>query len=209
MQYQLKEELIARGYKLANILPAFNFDYYIAGNSLNAVKVEDIHDIDIFPTKPIGFIEIDGWPVVCQTRNAVTISDGKTTVQVCKYYHRTLEELVLSFDYTHIQVGFYRGEVFYTDDWVTANALHNSWYVGSEYPLSSVIRCLKYYKYGQIANGKAIFSIISAIADMVQRGYTSQEDFKNQIDAVDLGLVAESSTEIDELVMLYELLAKK
>jgi len=67
---------------------------------------------------------------------------------------------------------------------------------------------LKYYHYGQISNGKAIFSILRAITDVINRGFKDYEDFKNQLDAIDLGLVARDQDEKDSLYELYELLRK-
>lgn len=215
MKYNTEDEIKARAYRIIAQLPDFNFNFYIAGNCLNSPNAKDIHDVDLFPVGGNNFPDNfpEGCELICKTKNAYTLEHKGLKIQLCNYKYMALEELVNSFDYAHIQVGVEVknstvNNVYHSQDWLTSNSLHTSWYTGSDYPLSSAIRALKYYQYGQITHSKAIFSIISALTDVIDRGFDSYEDFKDQIDAVDLGLVADNENEFSDLDRLFELLDK-
>ena len=166
--------------------------FFIGGNSLNGGEVKDI---DIFP---IGHLlaQFD-YPdeVLSVSNNAVTCQINGRVVQLCNYPHPTLKSLVESFDYAHIQVGVgvADGEVcglYMTDDYEAAQIIGDSWYMGSEYPLSSLIRLLKYHARGQISHYRAKEAIFKTMTDVLKRGYQDSYDFGDQLDAIDLGLVA-------------------
>jgi hypothetical protein len=197
-------------------------EFYVAGNSLNK---QPPNDIDIFPVgnpftkeqaQKLGFI-------VCETRNAITVKvnldstmnhhtvDGENeiniggrtvTVQLCNYHHENLEKLVNSFDFAHIQIGAKVDrtgiEVYYTKAYEDSKLCQSTEYIGSEYPLSSLLRAFKYAKRGDFAGNSHIFSVLKVLTDIVHRGFDDFNDFKDQMDAIDLGLVPENKEEMSE-----------
>lgn len=200
---------------IGNLLPRF----IIAGNALNAIEA---HDIDIFPFELGVFAPMAKTLepyTVSKTRNAVTaVFPGYTTVQLCNYQEPTLRKLISTFDFAHIQVGamvecgdrITVTQVEYTEDYVEAVASGTTWFMGSRYPLSSLIRCGKYLKYGQLPKQYYMGVVLEILADVVERGFRDREDFKDQIDAVDLGLVAEDGEiSFDALMIIYERLHRE
>lgn len=205
--------------------------FYIAGNSLNEEKP---NDFDLFPMRRKDFrsdnINLDSENniyIVSKTKNSDTLIIQGKAIQLCHYHHKGLEELVESFDYAHIKIGakvsfkvnnrideisytILVKEVYFSDDWLQAKALGNTFYTGSEYPLSSIVRAFKYQKRGNFLGKSYIVQIIKALTDVVRRGWTSYDDFKDQLDAVDLGLLPEDIKNIDDKVLkdLYNLLKK-
>lgn len=188
----------------------FDRPFILAGGALCG---DPVHDFDIYPAPDKPFSPADvaaavelertgkgalDVSVVARTKNAVTVLlSGGQKVQFCSYLKPSLEELVGSFDYSHVQVGVRfpaqrrppdASCVYYTDEFVLANVTRETEYTGSEYPLSSVVRALKYYKRGKMTRATASRSILKAMADLVRRGYNDYADFKDQLDAIDLGL---------------------
>jgi len=206
-----RAQRLLTAHPIGNLLPRF----IIAGNALNAIEA---HDIDIFPFKLEDFApmaRILNPYTVSKTRNAVTATfTGHTTVQLCNYAEPTLHELIYTFDFAHIQVGaeveFVGGKpiitkVFCTKDYVDAIASGTTWFTGSKYPLSSLIRCGKYLKYGQMLQSDYMRTIIEILAAVVERGFVDSDDFRDQMDAVDLGLVAANGEVSSEaLGKIYE-----
>lgn len=183
-----------------------NRPFILAGGSLSG---DAVHDFDVYPDAERPFtlddvldsrraannIEVS---LVAHTRNAVTLLlPAGQTVQFCAYRKPSLPALVGSFDFSHVQVGVrFRGDgqppqpqdVYYTDEFVVANMTRQSTYTHSEYPTSSIVRTLKYYKRGKMARPTAARSVLRAMADVVQRGFKDYADFKDQLDAIDLGM---------------------
>ena len=182
--------------------------YFVAGNSCNAAVP---HDFDIYPNgDSFDFYDIKsriesvGGYVVVETRNALTVNISGKVIQFCNYKKPDLLSLIKSFDFAHIQIGVtvkirwgddgYDSseitQVRYTDAWAKAHLLNTTWYTGSEYPLSSLLRTTKYFQYGAYANKheykKDILNILNNIID---RGYKDYEDYKDQLAAVDLLLL--------------------
>lgn len=217
------EKRVPIGFIQRNIMKNF----YVGGNSLNRVSP---NDIDIFPVKG-NYFSIHNFSddkynylkVLSKTKNAVTtkiVWDGEPyTVQFCHYAHESLESLVNSFDFSHIQVGVYISEgqckytypVYFTDNYLQSKIEENTKYVGSEYPLSSLIRSFKYVKRKDFSGKSYIMSVISIINDIIERKFYNYEDFKDQLDAVDLGLVPENLKDVEnsDLLKLFHLLAPK
>lgn len=200
---------------VAILLSYDHTDYIIAGNSLNAVKP---NDFDIYPDDSkfdFGAIKkrvasFDGAYVACETRNALTINLSGHVLQFCNYSKRTVAQLIESFDFAHIQIGAvihicwdpgspedgggyggsYIQSVWTTDAYIEAHAIGTTWYTGSEYPLSSLIRCIKYAQRGTYANKfeyKA--DILKILGDIIKRGYRDYADYRDQLSAIDLMLL--------------------
>lgn len=190
--------------------------YFVAGNSCNASAP---HDFDLYPwgNKKFDFdgiksrIESVGGYVIIETRNALTVNIGGKTIQFCNYSKSDLISLIESFDFAHIQVGVAvriewmhskgpknRGGydyswieyAEYTDSWQRAHMLETTWYTGSDYPLSSLLRTVKYYQRGAYANKYEYKKdIINILNNIISRGYEDYQDYKDQLAAIDLLLL--------------------
>lgn len=190
---------------------------YIGGNSCNRNAP---NDLDIFPSFPGQFdpLRIDaycaskGLKVLSRTMNALTCSYKGDILQFCNYYHPSLLELILSFDFAHVQVGCTAWkdvitDVQYSPDWEQAHLIQSSFYTGSKYPLSSLIRLIKYERRGEFAGKQYVAEVLKILTAIVSRGFDGYQDFKNQLDAVDLGLLPEDMKECSgELADLFYLL---
>jgi hypothetical protein len=183
--------------------------YILAGS---CIATSEIRDIDIYPVAGCEFT-IPRDKHLVATKNSVTIQNTPP-LQFCNFEKPNLEALLDSFDFAHIQAGVRIGdgaivEIKWTESFLYAGACLSSCFTGSEYPLSSLIRLLKYHKRGEISNQSAMVSSIEILSAIVSRGFNSYEDFKDQLDAVDLGLIPENQQElIEPLQDLYSLLNK-
>jgi hypothetical protein len=210
-------------------------EFYIGGNSLNK---DTPNDIDIFPSDGKYFNNSQAaklGTIVCCTTNAITVrvgisklynhhqiervgeivgEDKTVVVQLCNYIHNSLPELVESFDFSHIQIGAkvknsLVNETYYSKAYLNSKLCQSTEYTGSEYPTSSLIRSYKYAKRGDFAGNSHIVSVFKIMNDIFQRSFDDYEDFKDQLDAVDLGLVVgseEDSKTSDYLVDFYNTL---
>lgn len=189
--------------------------FILAGGALSG---DPVHDYDIYPdsddpysldTVMQNITSCKDAELLASTRNALTVRiKGGQVVQLCSYLRASIGELVESFDFSHVQAGIRfpgsRGtpnadDVYYTDGFVVANVTRQTEYTGSEYPTSSLVRTLKYYKRGKITKGVAGRMLLLIMADVLKRGFADYADFKDQIDAIDLGL-----PDCDEARALYK-----
>lgn len=129
------------------------------------------------------------------TKNAISFTFDGTRIQCCKYSKQTLQQLVESFDFAHIQIGVLVdiidtcgivSEVYYTPEWLESRVLRKTEYTGSEYPLSSLIRAHKYAERGWLSNSNYRKTICEILTSLISRGFHDYEDFKDQMLAVDL-----------------------
>ncbi len=190
--------------------------FYIAGGAF----VGPPSDIDIFPVGGDEFNDvIEVGDIVFQSPNATTLANDTCPVQFCRYRHPSLVDLLRSFDYAHIQVGaeiqwdglrMTNLNVQFTDDYSDACVGHTSWFTGSKYPLSSLLRAAKYHRKGVLTRGTYIRAVLDTLPAIIQRGFFGWEDFKDQVDAVDLGLLPEELKEVGHapLRCLFEQLNK-
>jgi len=187
-------------YKLVDYKP-----FYLAGGSLCG---DEVHDFDLYPEpgKPFDATEIEHMiettcaadaAVVHKSPNALTVRllAKNQIVQFCSYRKPSLEALVDSFDFSHIQVGIafrgngcapYHDHVYYTDAFVVANVTRRTVYTGSEYPLSSLMRLFKYHKRGKLTKREAAQASMKILKDVLERGYENYADYKDQLNAIDL-----------------------
>jgi hypothetical protein len=192
---------------------------YMAGNSLNK---SDPNDLDLYPVGKSDFDLLKGKLegvsyifILKNTKNSLTIKYKNQVIQLCNYFHPSLQSLVNSFDYAHIQIGVRVSEmgmedIYYTSDWVNSHLSESTYYTKSEYPLSSLVRMFKYKERGNFAGNSHIYSVICILKDIVKRGFKDYQDFKDQLDAVDLGLLPEDFAGTKEaLKEFYELLTKE
>lgn len=144
----------------------------------------------------------------------VKIVDGsdERIVQLCNYVKGSLKQLVESFDFAHCKIGVYvdpiidgeSGSLTYTnieikdchisDAWFIAAADDSSFYAlmpdesANGYPLSSLIRLFKYRKRDIITNAKCKTTVLQILEAIVNRGFKNYEDFKDQLEAIDLNM---------------------
>lgn len=188
-------------------------EYIIAGS---CIATNQIRDIDVFPVGSREFV-IPKENRILETPNAITVSNGHNpAIQFCKYRWDSLQKLIESFDFAHIQAGVRISnglvvEIKWTDNFLYAHAAQTSGFTGSEYPLSSLIRLLKYRKRDEISEQSAMVAMLDILVAIVSRGFKNWDDFKKQLDAVDLNLIPEQQAEldIDNLKFLYDLLLKR
>lgn len=179
---------------------------YVGGNSLNRLTP---NDYDLFPFGDSN-IETGNLEELFESKNAKTVSGNGFTIQICNYRKNNLKELVDSFDFAHIQIGAViirssKGNVsieqlYYSPAYTTSKITESTFFTGSDYPLSSLMRMFKYKDRGDFAGKSFMFEALSVLAAITKRGFSSYDDFKDQLDAVDLGLLPEDfknvSTEI-------------
>ena len=208
--FELKIVKIAQinAYKLNELMLLANIhSYYIAGGCFQ----KNIRDYDIFPIEKNAFDHILQelkTHIVFSSKNAITVKYKDLIVQFCKYHKNNLKELVDSFDFSHCQIGAKVEneteikEVYASENYRVWKLTDDDDYVGSQYPLSSLIRCCKYKDRFLFENYKKI--IIKTLIDVINRGFKDYADFKDQLDAIDLAYLEESA----ELKDLFELLRK-
>lgn len=194
---------------------SYDYDsYFVAGNSCNTAAP---HDFDIYPCgSDFDFrgiksrVESVGGYVVIETRNALTVNIGGKVIQFCNYNKHDLISLIESFDFAHIQIGVaveidwkpgspedgggYDGSavkyVEFTDNWQRAHMLETTWYTGSDYPLSSLLRITKYFQRGYYAKKHEYRKdTLNILNDIISRGYRNYQDYKDQLAAIDLLLL--------------------
>lgn len=187
--------------------------YWVAGSSCNKDKP---NDYDIYSEKGFDFTTIIdnaakmNIHTVSITKNAVTVIINDTPVQFCNYRKSCLESLIDSFDFAHVQVGvevvtqwiegsYESSRIFkmcMTEDYQTAMIVGNTWYTGSEYPLSSMIRLVKYAKRDYFLGNSYKVSQIKILNDIVKRGFVDYNDFKDQMDAIDMLVLEEDEADV-------------
>lgn len=179
----------------------------IAGSSCNS----DIpNDIDVYPSVENQFGHSFREEIIkkdCSDIRILNASSNALTVrydaypypvQFCSYMHKSLSGLIESFDFSHVQVGieasysdgeYSISDVQFTNAYVNYLLTRKSRYMGSDYPLSSLIRTLKYYKRGYLDKFDSKLSIISILTSILDRGFSDYDDFKDQLSAIDLFLL--------------------
>lgn len=210
------KELISNSIRerAAKVIPAWsiaflldNDPFIVAGGCFTG---GDVNDIDIYPVKCEKFsrkdIE-DKLESICaecvyESKNALSIKlkDG-TKLQFCDYYKKDVFELIDSFDFWHTQCGIQYEpawnadggfadpdieEIAYSDDWLKFKLTGETHYTSSEFPMSSMIRLGKYIKRDMFHGRSYIPDVFNIVKDIVKRGYRDYNDFKQQLQAVDL-----------------------
>lgn len=168
--------------------------------------------------------------VLFESRNALTVCvDGKH-IQFCDYVRMSpsvpdkpsLSELVRSFDYTHVQVGVSftpteddkgsirtpeADHIYYTDDYLETLITKQTKYSGTEFPTGALIRLRKYDKRGLFPLSRYRLTVLDILADIINRGFVDYEDFKAQLEAVDLRVLTKD--ESDSAWHLYKICCER
>ena len=204
-------------------------EVYLGGNSLNVDKPNDYDlylkesdSLRLYNSSNMILIETKlleaGYEILTKSKNAITLSKNNICYQICKYSKASLKELIDSFDFSYCQVGAriynYAGElsikeIYYTDHYIEYLLTKNTKFINSEYPLSSLIRCFKINDKGYFLGKSYIPAVINILTNIINRGFDNYADFKDQLDAVDLGLLEEDYKDAKEdFLKLFEMLNK-
>ena len=189
---------------------------YVCGNSCNAAKPND-YDVYLSPEESKDFFARDlsklgdDIKISTKTKNSITfVFEEKTIIQICNYSKPSLQQMIESFDFSYCQVGV-RAKIN-EDEWLsikevclTNNYIHYlatgcTEYIGSEYPISSLVRVVKINEKGMFNGRSYIRSILKILADIMARGVSDYKDFKDQLDAVDLGVAPEELEGIQDSI---------
>lgn len=184
--------------------------FYVAGGALLPAEP---NDYDLFPVNKKDFdcffryergeqqskLDVKIW----ETSNAVTYEINGIKIQLCKFWNESIIKTVERFDFTHCKLGakfevsyankeapvFIPVDVYVSEDFIRYRILGYSEYTGvqlCDYPLSSLLRMYKYIKRGYIRSTyDVIFKILEAF---LERGYKDEEDFKQQLEGIDIGV---------------------
>lgn len=179
-------------------------NYVLAGNSLNSTSPND-YDLFHFPYSIERLKALLGHSNqrIISSRNAITWIDKK--VQFCDYSQPTPMQLVESFDFAHVQVGIVVElgvvkDVVFTEDYLVARSLNTTWFTGTEYPLSSLIRLSKYRHLLNALQHR--LCVIQIVNEIIKRGYTGFDDLRDQLDAIDLQSEFNGGVKMDGLEMI-------
>ena len=190
--------------------------FYIGGNSLNNGIP---NDLDLYPINKnypafddvihsLALIKADYYYSPGSAKNTLSITYQGKSVQICRYIKNSLEELINSFDFSHIQVGasahvekYATGidgagdyeviidDVYYTDKYEESKMIGTSEFTGTDYPMSSLIRAFKYAKRDDFGNKKNLVNnVVRILTAFIDRGFKDYDDFKDQLASVDLML---------------------
>ena len=205
----------------------------IAGNSLNKPKPHDIdvyrfleENAEAKPVDTDFTVSLNGrittvakldWctghggphRIVYESANARTVKHDDTTYQYCAY-QKPFHKLIESFDFAHVQVGAVLDlkaqkikEVYFTEKYLWWLITGRTCFTGSEYPLSSLLRAEKYKRYEVMNSHEFRTCVLTALGDVIKRGFEDYNDFKQQMEAVDLLLLEQD--ESNAAYRLYEI----
>lgn len=179
-----------------------------AGSAM--IPKHEINDIDVFFYNSRDYDKtVDVLKQVYkyfETPNCVTINTNYVKVQLCKYNYPTMKQLVESFDFAHVQIAYdvFTQDVTYTEQAKEAFISRTTTFTGSEYPLSSLIRLNKYYERGRIKGRGLIGEALLIFKAILERGFKDYEDFKDQLNAVDLNFFDTEGGKNDLAFELYQ-----
>lgn len=185
----------------------------LAGSAM--LPKHDINDIDVFFYKYRDYKNaVDALKQVYkyfETTNCVTIKTNYVKVQLCKYNYPTMKQLVESFDFAHVQIAYdvFSQEVTYTEQAKESFISRTTTFTGSEYPLSSLIRLNKYYERGRIQGRGLIGEVLLIFKAILERGFEDYEDFKDQLNAIDLNFFDTEGGKNDLAYELYQVCLDK
>lgn len=197
--------------EIARILGGRGF--MLAGGALT--KDDSPKDFDIYGVGRAIQVADLKWrvgPLLSKSSNAITAEVEGQVVQFCSYCKETPQKTIEAFDFAHCQAGaVFDGngelkEVVATDAFWVSEEVGATWYTGSEYPLSSLMRCMKFHKRGLFRDNAHKVSALRILLDIVRRGFRDEGDFLDQCASVSETFCELNGDDADEL---FELLKKK
>lgn len=208
-----------RGEDLFGMLPDNIKEVLVANKAIFAgsamIPRHYINDIDVFFYNSRDYMNavdiITQTYKAFETTNCVTIEANGVKIQLCKYNYPTMAQLVESFDFAHVQIAYdiFTQGVTYTEQAKEAYISRTTTFTGSEYPLSSLIRLNKYYERGYIQGRGLIGEVLLIFKAIVERGFKDYEDFKDQLNAIDLNFFDTEGGKNDLAYELYQVCLEK
>ena len=208
-----------RGKDLFDMLPDNIKEVLIDNHGIFAgsamIPKHEINDIDVFFYNSRDYDKtVNAVKQVYEyfeTTNCVTINTSYRKVQLCKYNYHTMKQLVESFDFAHVQIAYdiFTQEVTYTEQAKEAFISRTTTFTGSEYPLSSLIRLNKYYERGRIQGRGLIGEALLIFKAILERGFKDYDDFKDQLNAIDLNFFDTEGGKNDLAYELYKVCIKR
>lgn len=184
----------------------------LAGGAL----LREFSDLDFYPTEEHKepFDALVKSQVRITKNSASLVVDG-TLVQLCRYFKAKPEQLIASFDYTHCQIaalirfvdeGGMTVDIHKTAGFTAAMESETTAFTGSEYPLASMARLFKVAQKRNLSRVDTAGTMVRVMCAILERGYKDWDDFKDQLDAVDLRLGIEDLAGYeDDCKRLFEL----
>jgi len=184
--------------------------FLLAGGALS--WDDNPKDFDIYGVG--GRIDVTALNVLklSNSRNELTTEVGGQRVQFCSYWKETPQETIEAFDFAHCQAGaVFDGEgnlidVVSTPAFWESEREKATWYTGSEYPLSSLMRCMKFHKRGLFKDNAHKASALQILNDIVRRGFSDENDFVDQCASISESFKFLNESDAYEL---YRLLKRK
>lgn len=180
----------------------------LAGSAM--IPMHEVNDVDVFFYNSRDYCNAvaalkQGYKYF-ETNNCVTINTSYRKVQLCKYIYPTMKQLIESFDFAHVQIAYdiFTQDVAYTEQAKESFISRTTTFTGSEYPLSSLIRLNKYYERGRIQGRGLIGEVLLIFKAILERGFKDYEDFKDQLNAVDLNFFDTDGGKNDLAFELYQ-----
>lgn len=208
-----------RGEDLFDMLPDDIKEVLVANHGIFAgsamIPNHSINDIDVFFYNSRDYGKtVDALKQVYkyfETPNCVTIEANGVKIQLCKYNYPTKALLIESFDFAHVQIAYdiFSQEVTYTEQAKEAFISRTTTFTGSEYPLSSLIRLNKYYERGYITGRGLIGEVLLIFKAILERGFEDYDDFKDQLNAIDLNFFDTEGGKNDLAYDLYQVCLEK
>ena len=188
--------------------------FLLAGGALTRGEPKDF---DIYGVeRPLDLSAIK-WRVsphliLSNSSNAITMELCGQVVQFCNYFKSTPQKTIEAFDFAHCQAGavFSRDgnllEIVSTPAFWKFEETKSTWYTGSEYPLSSLMRCMKFHQRGLFKDNAHKVAAVEILCDIVRRGFLDEGDFCDQCASI-----SETFRELNKVdaESLFELLRTK
>lgn len=188
-------------------------EFYLSGGAL--VNDNPV-DFDLFGVKERFDLEkikvklaLTKFRILNESENAITVlGNGGQKIQFCRHWKNSMHNLVDSFDFSHCQAAvrfsFYQTQGAYCvsdalvmDSFISAAACRDTAFVGSEYPISSLMRAGKFYRRGMFANYLSYkICVIEILIAIVQRGLFDVEDAKRQLCSISDGFGGNNRVEV-------------
>lgn len=121
-----------------------------------------------------------------ETKNAVSLVVDGVKVQLCRYSKPTVTELLESFDYAHCQIGglIHFGmacshvvDIEFTDNFKEAMTAQSTWYTGSRFPLSSMMRLPKVAQKIGLTQKEIQVITFQIVKDLQENGFEDDEEY--------------------------------
>jgi len=189
------EAIVGRCRRLLDLVCPINVSVsvlWLAGSSLS--DPEKASDFDFFVGEDIllcleGLERTDA----LQTDNAWSVDwEGRSYqfIEHSRHDARTLEELIESFDFSHVQAGaeIIRGKVskvYVSDLFVSDRAAGTSTYRSEKTPISSLFRLMKYHRRGDIPTFDARRMIVQMVCAAIRHPPASVEEARRQLSGLD------------------------